>query len=189
MPVPGSRRRGYTVALAALILPLGAIGDRIGRRNVLIAGTVAAAGAIIGMLATGALLMWFSWRSIFITSAAVAVVAALLLSPNTKDEHPSPPDVSRAVCTAVGIGTLAFAIIEGKEQGWTEPVVIAALVITVLAFTAYAWLGLRREHALLACRSSADSSWRALASAGPEPWAPPPSPAHSAAASRESPPR
>ncbi|MFC9492633.1 MFS transporter, partial [Streptomyces hydrogenans] len=31
---------GYTVALAALVLPLGAIGDRIGRRNVLVAGTV-----------------------------------------------------------------------------------------------------------------------------------------------------
>ncbi|MFF2778888.1 MFS transporter [Streptomyces sp. NPDC058052] len=201
---------GYTVALAALVLPLGAIGDRIGRRNVLVAGTVvfgiaslaasfadstttlivwrvvmglgaamimpgtlstitaafppeqrvkgvatwsgfAAAGAIIGMLAAGALLEWFSWRSIFIASAATALLAAaaLLLSPDTKDEHPSPPDVPGAVCTAVGIGTLVFAIIEGNEQGWTEPVVIAALMVTVLAFTAYAWLGLRREHPLL----------------------------------------
>ena len=31
---------GYTVALAALVLPLGALGDRLGRRNVLLAGTV-----------------------------------------------------------------------------------------------------------------------------------------------------
>ncbi|MFD7419081.1 MFS transporter [Streptomyces californicus] len=202
---------GYTVALAALVLPLGAIGDRIGRRNVLVAGTVvfgaaslaasfadstttlivwrvvmglgaamimpgtlstitaafppeqrvkgvatwsgfAAAGAIIGMLAAGALLEWYSWRSIFITSAAaalVAAVAALLLAPDTKDERPSPPDVSGAISTAVGIGALVFAIIEGNERGWTEPVVIAALVVMVLAFTVYAWLGLRREHPLL----------------------------------------
>ncbi|MEU6501372.1 MFS transporter [Streptomyces californicus] len=202
---------GYTVALAALVLPLGAIGDRVGRRNVLIAGTVvfgaaslaasfadsttaliawravmglgaamimpgtlstitaafppeqrakgvatwsgfAAAGAIIGMLAAGALLEWFSWRSIFITSAAAALVAAvtaLLLAPDTKDEHPSPPDVSGALSTAVGIGALVFAIIEGNERGWTEPAVIVAVAAAVLAFTAYAWLGLRREHPLL----------------------------------------
>lgn len=31
---------GYTVALAALVLPLGALGDRLGRRNVLLAGTL-----------------------------------------------------------------------------------------------------------------------------------------------------
>lgn len=31
---------GYTVALAALVLPLGALGDRLGRRNVLLAGTI-----------------------------------------------------------------------------------------------------------------------------------------------------
>jgi MFS family permease len=31
---------GYTVALAALVLPLGALGDRLGRRNVLLVGTV-----------------------------------------------------------------------------------------------------------------------------------------------------
>jgi MFS family permease len=133
----------YTVTLAALVLPLGAIGDRLGRRDVLVAGTVvfgaaslaasfadsttmlitwragmglgaamimpgtlstitaafppgqrtkgfatwsgfAAAGAIIGMLAAGALLERFTWRSIFVAGAAVAVtaaVAALLLAP------------------------------------------------------------------------------------------------------------
>src|SRR5260370_23116337 len=31
---------GYTIALAALLLPLGALGDRFGRRNVLLVGTV-----------------------------------------------------------------------------------------------------------------------------------------------------
>ncbi|MFJ8107826.1 MFS transporter [Streptomyces sp. NPDC096132] len=201
----------YTVALAALVLPLGAIGDRVGRRNVLIVGTFvfgaaslaasfadstgmliawrvvmgvgaamimpgtlstitaafppqqrtrgvavwsgfAAAGAIIGMLAAGALLEQFSWRSIFVTSAAVALAAAIaagLLAPNTRDEHPGPPDVPGAVTTALAIGTLVYAIIEGNEQGWGEPVVIGALVVTVVCFGAYAFFGLRTEHPLL----------------------------------------
>ncbi|WP_234021780.1 MFS transporter [Streptomyces sp. 351MFTsu5.1] len=184
----------YTVALAAFVLPLGAIGDRLGRRNVLVVGTVvfggaslaasftdststlitwravmglgaamimpgtlstitaafpaeqrakgvatwsgfAAAGAIIGMLAAGALLEQFSWRSIFVVSAATALAAGLaaaLLAPNTKDAHPHRPDVAGAVTTAVAIGSLVYAIIEGNERGWTEPVVIGAFVVTVV---------------------------------------------------------
>ncbi|MFJ3494416.1 MFS transporter [Streptomyces sp. NPDC086091] len=201
----------YTVALAALVLPFGAIGDRVGRRNVLVAGTFvfgaaslaasfadsttpliawravmgvgaamimpgtlstitaafppeqrakgvatwsgfAAAGAIVGMLAAGALLEQFSWRSIFVTSAVVALVAAgaaALLAPDTKDPEPHRPDVAGAVTTAVAIGALVLGIIEGNERGWTEPLVIGAFVVTVAAFAAYAYLGLRTEHPLL----------------------------------------
>ncbi|MER6287496.1 MFS transporter [Streptomyces sviceus] len=201
----------YTVALAALVLPLGAIGDRVGRRNVLVVGTVvfgaaslaasfsdststliawravmglgaamimpgtlstitaafppdqrakgvatwsgfAAAGAIIGMLVAGALLEQFTWRSIFVTSAAVAMAAAfaaVLLAPDTKDAHPHRPDVAGAVSTALAIGTLVFGIVEGNEKGWTEPVVIGSFVVTVLSFAAYAYLGRRTEHPLL----------------------------------------
>ncbi|SPF06673.1 MFS transporter [Streptomyces sp. MA5143a] len=201
----------YTVALAAFVLPLGAIGDRLGRRNVLVVGTVvfgaaslaasftdststliawravmglgaamimpgtlstitaafppeqrakgvatwsgfAAAGAIIGMLVAGALLEQFSWRSIFVVSAATALAAGLaaaLLAPNTRDTHPHRPDVAGAITTAVAIGTLVYAIIEGNERGWTEPVVVGAFVVTIVSFAAYAFLGLRTEHPLL----------------------------------------
>jgi EmrB/QacA subfamily drug resistance transporter len=201
----------YTVALAALVLPLGATGDRLGRRNVLIAGNIvfggaalaasfsdstttliiwrvvmgigaamimpgtlstitvafppaqrtkgvaawsgfAAAGAILGMLAAGALLEQFSWKSIFVASAATALVSALaavLLAPNTKDEHPGRIDVAGAITTTLAIGALVFAIIEGNEKGWTEPAVIAALTVTVLGFAAYAYLGRRHDHPLL----------------------------------------
>lgn len=52
---------GYTVALAALVLPIGALGDRFGRRDVLIAGTlVFAAGSAAAALAdsTSTLVIW-----------------------------------------------------------------------------------------------------------------------------------
>ncbi|MEU6970105.1 MFS transporter [Kitasatospora aureofaciens] len=38
---------GYTVALAALVLPLGALGDRVGRRKVLIVGNVVFGAAAV----------------------------------------------------------------------------------------------------------------------------------------------
>lgn len=202
---------GYTVALAALVLPLGALGDRWGRRNILIGGTVvfgisslvasfandsselivwrvvmglgaamimpgtlstitaafpveqrargvavwsgfAAAGAIIGMLAAGALLEQWSWRSIFVASAATAVVAgiaALLCAPNTRDIDQGRPDFAGALLSSVAIGALVYAIIEGNDKGWGEPAVVVTGAIAVLGFAAYAFLGLRNDEPLL----------------------------------------
>ncbi|HTJ68450.1 MAG TPA: MFS transporter [Actinospica sp.] len=202
---------GYTVALAALVLPLGALGDRIGRRKVLIAGNLvfgvasflaaesstsahlivwrvvmgigaamimpgtlstitsafpperkargvaiwsgfAAAGAIIGMLAAGALLEQWSWKSIFITSAITALVAALaalLLAPETKSSTPEPVDVPGVASTMIAVGTLVYGIIEGSDQGWSKPQVIAAFVVCAIALVVYAFFGLRTDRPLL----------------------------------------
>lgn len=201
----------YTVALAALVLPIGALGDRIGRRRVLIAGNVvfggaslaasfaetpealigwrvlmglgaamimpgtlstitaafppdkrsrgvaiwsgcAAAGAIIGLLVAGALLEAFSWDAIFMFSAATSVVAALaavLFSPETRDDEPPRPDLAGALLTALAVGTFVFAVIEGNERGWTEPLVVGSLTVAAVSLALYAAVGLRTNEPLL----------------------------------------
>ncbi|MER7516710.1 MFS transporter [Streptomyces sp. NPDC126499] len=201
----------YTVALAGLVLPLGALGDRVGRRAVLVAGTVvfggaafaavassgttalivwrsvmglgaamimpgtlstvtavfpqdrrgravaiwsacAGVGSILGMLASGALLEWFSWRSIFLAggcAAAVMALASVLWAPETKDPSPGRFDTAGAVCTAVAPGALAYALIAGNEEGWSTPDVVAALTVAVVTGVAYAVLGRRAENPLL----------------------------------------
>ncbi|TWS21587.1 MFS transporter [Tsukamurella asaccharolytica] len=213
----------YTVTLAALVLPLGALGDRLGRRNVLVVGTVvfavgalfaglsdsadqliawrivmglgaamimpgtlstitatfpedqrargvavwsgfASAGAILGLVGAGAMLEVWSWRSIFYVSAAMAVaagVAALLLARNTWEEESHRPDLLGALFTTVGIGSLVFAIIEGNETSWTEPIVVASLIVCVLSFAGYTIAGLRTEHPLLDPRLFRISGFRA----------------------------
>lgn len=202
---------GYTVALAALVLPLGALGDRWGRRNVLIAGTFvfglaslaaafadssgelivwrvvmglgaamimpgtlstitavfpddqrsrgvavwsgfAAAGAIIGLLVAGALLESWEWSSIFLVTAATAVlagVAALVMAPNTKDDEHGRPDFAGALLSSVAIGCVVYAIIEGNEKGWTEIPTVVAGAVAVLALVLYAYLGMRHREPLL----------------------------------------
>ncbi|MGW2486517.1 MFS transporter [Streptomyces sp. NPDC001606] len=201
----------YTVALAGLVLPLGALGDRVGRRAVLIAGTFvfggaafaaavsssstglvgcrvvmglgaamimpgtlstitgvfpahrrakavaiwsgcAAAGSILGMLGSGALLEYFSWRSIFVAlgcGALAAAVASGVWAPESKDASPGRFDAAGAVCTALAPGALVYALIAGSDQGWGTPEVVVALVVAVAAGTAYALLGLRAENPLL----------------------------------------
>ncbi|ACU75319.1 drug resistance transporter, EmrB/QacA subfamily [Catenulispora acidiphila DSM 44928] len=67
---------GYTVALAALVLPLGALGDRIGRRKVLIAGNL--------VFGTAAVFAAYSpTTSDLIVSRVVMGIGAAMIMPGT----------------------------------------------------------------------------------------------------------
>ncbi|WP_405651057.1 MFS transporter [Streptomyces sp. RK9] len=66
----------YTLALAALLLPLGAIGDRLGRKPMLIAGlTVFGAASVVAGLAPSA--------GVMIAARAAAGVSAAMIMPIT----------------------------------------------------------------------------------------------------------
>lgn len=68
---------GYVVALAALVLPLGALGDRIGRRKMLIGGTILFGVAVLaGSFATSAGLLIGS--RVFMGIGAAAIMPATL---------------------------------------------------------------------------------------------------------------
>ncbi|MFB6519704.1 MFS transporter [Streptomyces sp. NPDC056401] len=202
---------GYTVALAALVLPFGALGDLFGRRRMLILGNLvfgaaalfaafadstthlivwrvlmgigaamimpgtlstitsvfpadkkdrgvatwsgfAAAGAIVGMLVAGGLLEQWTWKSIFVVSAATSLVcalAALLLAPETRSSTPEPFDRGGSVTTALMVGTLVYGIIEGSDRGWTRPEALIAFGVSALALIGYVALGLRSRHPIL----------------------------------------
>ncbi len=66
----------YTVALAALLLPVGAVGDRIGRKTVLLAGL-----AVFGVATVGAVLA--TTTSMMIAARVVAGVGAAMIMPVT----------------------------------------------------------------------------------------------------------
>ncbi|MER5764725.1 MFS transporter [Streptomyces sp. NPDC002082] len=202
---------GYTVALAALVLPFGALGDLFGRRRMLVLGHLvfgaaallaafadstthlivwrvlmgigaamimpgtlstitsvfpadkkdrgvatwsgfAAAGAIIGMLVAGGLLEQWTWKSIFVVSAAISLVcapAALFLAPETRSSAPEPFDRGGSVTTALMVGTLVYGIIEGSDRGWTRPEALVAFGLSALALIGYVTLGLRSRHPIL----------------------------------------
>jgi EmrB/QacA subfamily drug resistance transporter len=128
----------YTVALAALVLPLGSIGDRIGRRNVLIAGTVVfGAASLASAFATSA--------STLIAMRAVMGVGAAMIMPGTLSTITvSLPanQLSRGVaiwagCASAGaiIGLLVAGVLM-QISDWQSIFVASAIVAAIAGVSA-----------------------------------------------------
>ncbi len=98
----------------------------VGRWSALI-GVAGAVGPLIG----GVLVDW-SWRYVFVINlpVAAAVLAMSARLPESSDEEAgaTPLDHLGAVLTVLTLGGASYALIEGPNQGWTIPVIVAALV-------------------------------------------------------------
>ncbi|MGW6036957.1 MFS transporter [Gordonia terrae] len=103
---------GYTLALAALLLPAGAIGDRLGRREVLIAGLL-----LFGLASLVAI--WVDGPTQLILARCFAGAAAALIMPTTLSLITSGmPEGQRAVGISIwsaiaGGGAIAGFLVTG----------------------------------------------------------------------------
>ncbi|MCW3041543.1 MAG: qacA 3, partial [Solirubrobacterales bacterium] len=124
----------YTVALAALVLPLGALGDRLGRRSVLVAGTV--------VFGAAALTASFAQSASFLIACRVGMgIGAAMIMPGTLATITAafPPDQrARGVATWSGfaaagsiLGLLAAGLLL-EQWGWQSIFRLSA-IIAVLA--------------------------------------------------------
>jgi EmrB/QacA subfamily drug resistance transporter len=200
----------YALVFSGLLLLAGALGDRLGRRPVLLAGLaifaiaagvgiwvddpgaligvraamglgaaaimpstlsiittvfparereravsiwagVAGGSALLGLLASGALLEAFSWESVFAFTSAlalVALVAAARIAPNSRLDR-ARLDVVGGVLSALGLSALVYGIIEGPAQGWTDALTLGAFAAAAALIAAFIAWELRRNEPLL----------------------------------------
>lgn len=112
----------------------------------------AGAGGALGPLLSGVVLQAYSWHAVFLISfpiVAVALVAVVLVVPESRDPHGTPLDPGGAVLSMLTLGLLLFGIIEGPEHGWASPLVLGTLVGAVVAGTLFVRYELRVEHPML----------------------------------------
>jgi predicted MFS family arabinose efflux permease len=120
-------------------------------RAVSIWAGVAGGSALLGLLVSGALLEGFSWHSVFVFSSGLgvlALIAALRFAPNSIAGEAA-LDVVGGALSVLGLSSLVYAIIEGPERGWTDPVTLAAFAAAAVMLGAFVAWELRREQPLL----------------------------------------
>lgn len=89
-------------------------------------GVGVAAGPIVG----GWLLAHYWWGSVFLVNvpiAAIGIVAASLLVPDSRNLGADRPDPAGAGLSTVGLAVLLWGIIEAPGRSWSSPVIVAAL--------------------------------------------------------------
>jgi EmrB/QacA subfamily drug resistance transporter len=116
---------------------------------------ISGAGAAIGPVASGLMLEYFWYGSVFLVNLpiiAAALAAGYVLVPKSKDAGETPLDPVGAVLSILGLSALVYAIIEGPHHGWlsTESALwFGAATVLLVAFGLWEW---RNRHPMLDLR-------------------------------------
>ena len=113
---------------------------------------VAGASAIFGLLASGTLLEFWSWRSVFwmnVVLAVIALAATLAVVPESAEPNAPKLDLTGAAITVAGLGIGVYSIIEAPVAGWTSARTLAGLAAGVVVLAGFVAWELKRPNPLL----------------------------------------
>jgi EmrB/QacA subfamily drug resistance transporter len=204
----------YVLVFAGLLLTMGSLGDRFGRRLTLFAGfaifgifslvaawsgtadrliaaralmgvggalimpstlsiltnvfpahergkaiaiwaSTAGLGVPLGPVLGGWLLEHFWWGSVFLINAplvVIALIAAFLLVPESRDPEAAHLDPAGALLSMAGLTALLYGIIEAPNRGWTDGLILACFGVAAVVLTAFALWELRNPRPMLDTR-------------------------------------
>jgi EmrB/QacA subfamily drug resistance transporter len=119
-------------------------------------GAWAGLGAVataVGPLLGGYLISAASWRWIFFLNLPVAALVLLVTArhvPESKDSAAAHHiDMAGATSAVVGLGALAFGLIEGPGLGWSSFAVVASLTLAIGALATFAIVEVRSRQPML----------------------------------------
>ena len=113
---------------------------------------VSGLGIGLGPLTGGLLLEYFWWGSVFLINIPIvgfALVAGLVLVPESRDPDPESLDFPGALLSIAAITTLVYAIIEVPVRGWTDSLVIAGFGGGAVLGAAFVYWETRTDHPML----------------------------------------
>jgi EmrB/QacA subfamily drug resistance transporter len=140
----------------AMAIVVNTFPDRVERARAIgvwaaMSGLALALGPIIG----GALVDSLGWRAIFwinVPIVVVTVVGTLMVVPESRALRARRIDPIGQVLVILVLGSLVYAIIESEHLGWTSPVIIGLLCVTVLGTVGLLVYEPRRADPLLELR-------------------------------------
>lgn len=104
-------------------------------------GTWASVGAVTAALGPplGGLLVAAGWQWVFLVNVPIGIVTMVAAARVLREVDNVPigrPDLLGAAFLVLGVGSLAYALVEVPERGWTATVVCVSLAVSVLGMTA-----------------------------------------------------
>jgi EmrB/QacA subfamily drug resistance transporter len=121
-------------------------------RAVSIWAAVAGGAAVLGLLQSGVLLAFFSWRSVFgpsVLLAAVALIGTLRFVPESADPDAPKLDLGGAAIAVGALVALVYSVIEAPTYGWLSTRTLVGLILALVLLVAFVVWELRQAHPLL----------------------------------------
>jgi EmrB/QacA subfamily drug resistance transporter len=112
-------------------------------------------GIAIGPVIGGWLLEHFWWGSVFFINVpviALAIIAGLMLIPESRDPAATPLDPAGAVLSTLGLTALVYGLIEAPSHGWTDTTILASFGAAVVLLGAFVFAELRARHPMMDVR-------------------------------------
>ena len=116
---------------------------------------IAACGLALGPTVGGILTEFVGWRSVFFVNVPVGL-AALVLSrrfvAESKDPGEQGTDLPGQVLYVVAIGSFAWTIIQGPQDGWASPVILTCMAVFIVGLIAFIVWELRTPEPMMDVR-------------------------------------
>ncbi|MFF9487077.1 MFS transporter [Streptomyces sp. NPDC014676] len=150
--------------LSSGVIPLGISilrdelpAERLGSATAMISASLGVGGAL-GLPAAALIADNFDWHALFWTSAALGVVALLLvvvLVPESKVRTGGRFDLAGAAGMATGLVCLLLAISKGADWGWGSGTTLGLFAAAVVVLLAWGFFELRVDQPLVDLRTAA----------------------------------
>jgi EmrB/QacA subfamily drug resistance transporter len=154
--IAGRVLQGVSSALVipgALAIIAHTVPDPAKRARVLgVWGLVASLAVLAGPIAGGLLVDTFGWPSIFLVNVPICALAIgfgmRTIPESAAPEHASldPAGQLLAICA---LGTLTYAVIGGREAGWTSPQTLGLLAVAAVSAVAFVVVESRKARPML----------------------------------------
>jgi len=112
--------------------------------------------AAVGPVGGGWLIEHFSWRAIFFLNLPLAAAVILIARwhvPESRDtEETGPLDWLGAALATIGLGALAYGLIESSRLGFFHPIVVGSLFVGVVSPIAFLFAESRAQNPMLPVR-------------------------------------
>lgn len=150
--------RGLIGLGAALVMPAtlstitGTFPPAERTRAVGVWAAVAGGSSVLGLLSTGVLLEWFSWRAAFAVNVVLAVVAiagTIRFVPESSQPDAPRVDTGGALLATAGLVALVFSIIEAPDAGWLSARTLGGVAGGLAALACFVVFELRQRYPLL----------------------------------------
>ncbi|RKN15829.1 DHA2 family efflux MFS transporter permease subunit [Micromonospora musae] len=118
-------------------------------------GAIAGGGSAVGLLLGGVLTEYASWRWCLLVNipvAAVALIAALPLVPESRAHGDTRYDVPGALVVTAGLVSLVYGFTRAAEDGWTAAATLTFILVGVALLAAFVLIELRTRNPLLPMR-------------------------------------